>query len=145
LRGRIDRLSERPLIVADVGHNPDGLRTMAGALRRVVVGKTVTLFGAMKDKDHRAMVAALAPLTRTAVAVHPRTERALDPGEITLAFRAHGIPARDGSGVRNGLALALGLLRPGETLLIAGSHYVVGEAMDALAHASPRNNDGTRA
>ena len=40
--------------------------------------------------------------------------------------------ALDGRSVARGLALALDEQRPGEALLVAGSHYVVGEAMDAL-------------
>jgi dihydrofolate synthase/folylpolyglutamate synthase len=132
LRGRIDTLRANPLIVADVGHNPDGVRTLVGALGRVLVGKAVVVFGVMKDKEYRAMARALAPMARTIVAVAPRTERALDCASIVEAFHAIGRRALIGGSVQEGLREALRELRQGETLLVAGSHYVVGEAMDAL-------------
>ncbi len=132
LRGRIDTLRTSPLIVADVGHNADGVRTLVRALRRVFAGRLVVLFGVMKDKDHVAMLDALAGVSRTLVAVKPRTERARDTSSILEACHAQSMRAIDGRTVGHGLSVARMELRPGEMLLVTGSHYVVGEAMDAL-------------
>lgn len=129
LRGRLDIISRAPLIIADVGHNPDGIATAVSALRKMVVGKFVTLFGVMKDKDYRAMIQELSLHSRLTIAVKPQTERALASSEITSCMHQRGDKALDGKGLATGIRLAFQELREGEPLLITGSHYVAGEAM----------------
>ena len=52
LRGRIERLSEAPLVILDVAHNPDSLRTLRLTLRETYPDHSWTvLFGTPRDKD----------------------------------------------------------------------------------------------
>ncbi len=132
LRGRLDLLSMRPLVIADVGHNPDGIMTLVRSLKDLCVPRVVAVFGALKEKDYDRMTAELLPVCRCVIAVQPRTERALDGTRIVEAVHSRKSRAFLGKSVKNGLILALSEAREGEPVLVVGSHYVVGEAMQAL-------------
>ncbi|MGA2623609.1 MAG: folylpolyglutamate synthase/dihydrofolate synthase family protein [Bacteroidota bacterium] len=132
LRGRLDVLRMRPIVIADVAHNPDGIVTLVRSLKELRVHQVATVFGAMKDKDYNQMTAELLPISRCVVAVQPRTERALDGSRIVKAVHARRSKALLGKSVENGLNLAMNEVHEGEPVLVVGSHYVVGEAMQVL-------------
>ncbi len=129
LSGRIDLISTSPIIVADVAHNPDGIRTLFDALRKLVAGKMLLVFGVMADKDYGEMIRYTKPFIRKMIAVKPGTSRALDTRSIVRKAHEYGIKATGGGSVENGISAARKDLRKDETMLIAGSHYVVGEAL----------------
>lgn len=132
LRGRLDILNMRPIVIADVAHNPDGIMTLVRSLKEIGVHQVVAVFGAMKDKDYNQMTAELLPISRCVVAVQPRTDRALDGSRIAKAVHERQSKALLGKSVENGLSLAMNEVREGEPILVVGSHYVVGEVMQAL-------------
>jgi dihydrofolate synthase/folylpolyglutamate synthase len=98
----------------------------------MLVGKFVTVFGVMKDKEYRAMIREIGAVSRVTVAVQPETERALGSHAITEEFHAIGCKAIDGGQVAEGLAIAKSEARPNEPILVLGSHYVAGEALSAM-------------
>jgi dihydrofolate synthase/folylpolyglutamate synthase len=132
--GRLQRLAGRPPLLLDGAHNPAGARAL-GAHLRSHLGPFVLLFGVMADKDVRGMAQELFPLARAVVLTRPRVGRAASPEEIAaraagLARRVHLEPD-----VKKALARARHLCRAGETLVVAGSLYLVGEV---LSSRSPR-------
>jgi dihydrofolate synthase/folylpolyglutamate synthase len=85
---RFQVLKEKPVIVIDGAHNPDGMRTLSGTLREVFPGKQFSfLTGILKDKDWRQMLRIL--LLNNNIGeidfTKPDTERSLDP-EILAGF-----------------------------------------------------------
>ena len=135
LQGRIDLLSNSPCVIADVAHNPDGMRTLVNALRKLIVGKMVVVFGVMADKEFGEMIRSMKPYIRKMITVTPKTSRALKSPLIIKKAYENGISAIDGGSVDNGIRAARKVLRKGETMLIAGSHYVVGEALTFMKKA----------
>jgi len=133
LRARLDILGRRPMIVVDVAHNPDALRTLKSAFRRYGLGKLIVVFGVMKDKQWHSMLRELRPLVKLLVAVRARTERALPSPDLVRECSRMGINALDGQDVANGIHTALHHTRASDTVLIVGSHYVAGEALSVLA------------
>ena len=92
-------------------------------------GKPLTVvFGVMKDKDYRGMLEELKPVTRRLIAVAPGNPRALQAGTLSQ------VAVRMGFETVLGGTVAEGIRKAGKgRVLIAGSHYVVGEAIAALA------------
>ena len=78
------------------------------------------------------MIKLLTSLARISVAVQPMTGRALSSSEIVSAFHEIGQKAIDGKSVKEGLKLAMKERRENELILIVGSHYTVGEAVQIL-------------
>lgn len=55
--GRLESLSQSPLILLDGAHNPQGVRSLDKHLKRFHSGeKLVILFGVMRDKDYASMI-----------------------------------------------------------------------------------------
>ena len=56
LRARLEVVQKDPLVILDVAHNPHGMAAAAAALGKVVPGRWLVVFGAMKDKDYEGMI-----------------------------------------------------------------------------------------
>ncbi|HEX8752592.1 MAG TPA: UDP-N-acetylmuramoyl-L-alanyl-D-glutamate--2,6-diaminopimelate ligase [Solirubrobacterales bacterium] len=115
-------------VLVDYAHTPDSLENVLGAARRVTEGRLIAVFGAGGDRDREKrpmMGRAGAELADLAVVTsdNPRSE---DPAEI-VAEVAAGAPA--GTEVeteidrRAGIARALRLAGPGDTVVIAGKGH----------------------
>lgn len=139
LRGRIDILRASPLMIGDVAHNPQAMEMLCSLLRRIIPGRCITVFGVMRDKDYGPMIRSLRSVSRRIVAVSPDMERAMPAGELCSAIQEKGIPCIDGGSVSSGIYLAIQEKRPDEPILITGSHYVVGEAIETLNKKSSKN------
>jgi dihydrofolate synthase / folylpolyglutamate synthase len=128
--GRLERLGG---VLLDGAHNPDGARALAAALADFHPGRPVELiFGALGDKDHRAMLAALAGAVRRLHLVAPATPRARAVAELRVAAEALGVAAVTYGGLAEALAGARAAARDGAPVVVAGSLYLVGEARALL-------------
>jgi len=132
IRGRFEVLQHRPFIILDVGHNPEAVSATADSLRGIAYRKLILVFGVMKDKDYRSMIRILAALKPAVFAVQPATERALSAAIIADIFRKLNCQVRSCPGVAEGIRQALQTQKKNDVLLICGSHYVVGEALEIL-------------
>ena len=137
-RGRWERLSERPPVIADIGHNPQALAYNFDQLRRYrAEGRCrslVIVYGVMADKDLPGILP-LMPEDATYLFAAPATVRALPAAEILRRFTAFAgdRPVRASAtgtvaeAVREALALASAL--PDPLVFIGGSAFVVAEAL----------------
>jgi dihydrofolate synthase/folylpolyglutamate synthase len=132
LQGRLSVIRERPPMIADVAHNPAAVRMLVHALRILRIGNVVLLFGVMKEKDVMSMARALKPVVANAVVVSPKTERARPSAELAGIFRRAGIDAVAEPDVAAGLRRVRRTARTGQSVLITGSHFLVGEVLAVL-------------
>jgi dihydrofolate synthase/folylpolyglutamate synthase len=148
--GRLERIAEDPPTFVDVAHNPDGARALAEALPEVSAGRpVVACLAVLADKDAEGIVAALAPALDRVVCTQlpadgPKSQlggsfsahRPSTPAsELAAAFEAAGLPAEAEPDFAAALARARALAAgpPPATLLVTGSHYVLGPARAALS------------
>ena len=126
--GRLERLVSEPYVVLrDYAHTPDALRRVLRALRPVTQGRLIVLFGAGGDRDRRkrpvmGQVAAREADLAIVTSDNPRTEdpeRILDDIEEGFEGVAH-VRIADR---REAIARALRMVRPGDTLLLAGKGH----------------------
>ena len=132
--GRFEILSRSPLIIADGGHNPEGIDAAIESVKTYFKSERVLLLtGVMADKDYTHMVSRMAEVAERAFCVRPANDRALDPVKYAESFRAVGIPAEGYPTVANGVrAAAETALREGKALLCLGSLYMYGEVREAV-------------
>jgi dihydrofolate synthase/folylpolyglutamate synthase len=126
--GRLEVVRRRPLWIVDVAHNPFAARAAAGALRAFPARRTICVFGASRDKDWKAMIAALAPAVDFWICTQSNNPRAAEAGELLRAVKT-GVSA---PGVACAAELASLLARPADRVLVTGSFYVAGEALFSL-------------
>jgi folylpolyglutamate synthase/dihydropteroate synthase len=79
------------------------------------------------------MARALEPLASEVIAVAARVERSRSAGDVAAAFKMPPGRVTAGLSVREGVRSALQRSRQKTPILITGSHYVAGEALEFLA------------
>ncbi len=125
-----------PSFLLDAAHNEDGCAALARFLNarvgtRAPHGKRVLIFGALADKDYRAMLATLAPLMQHVLICEPKVSRAASAAElIRIEKRAQPMPS-----VAAALKRARQLAGPGGEVVVAGSIFLVADARARLLHA----------
>jgi dihydrofolate synthase/folylpolyglutamate synthase len=131
LAGRMQKTGRGNNVLLDVAHNPEGARTLVQALGGGEKKFTV-VFGVMNDKDLTLMLSELTEITEFMVAVAPTAKRALEPKQIQKEAEAQGIRCAVADSVARGVSRAR---RRKGRVLVTGSHYVVGEALEYLKKA----------
>ncbi len=132
LSGRLAVIHEHPLMIADVAHNSDAMRNLCDTWKRLKKGKPIVVFGVVRDKDYSSMVHNLARIADQAVAVAAHTSRSRPASDVAAAFEGEKCRTRAALSVKEGIRLAMQLAGNDGTILVTGSHFVVGEAMAAL-------------
>jgi len=137
LLGRLSVVHENPLIVVDVAHNPDATWNLLNVWKRLKCRKPVLVFGVVKDKDYMTMARTLARLAERVIVVAARTPRSRPASDIAAVFERLNCETHAALSVEAGVNLAMNLAGAGGTVLVTGSHFVVGEALEALRRKRP--------
>ena len=126
--GRFEVLGREPLVVLDGAHNPGGCAQVTETLSTFDYEKLHLVVGAMCDKDHRGMAAAL-PDPDSVIACSPDVDRAEDEGVLARAFVIEtDADVETCEHVPEALDLALETADPEDAVLVVGSLYGVREA-----------------
>jgi dihydrofolate synthase / folylpolyglutamate synthase len=135
--GRL-QLVKRPdgcKVLLDGAHNVGGAEILAAALKEFFPREDpVLVLGVLKDKDWQQMCRLLAPLASRILLVPVHSERTAEPHG--LAEACHQANPRVQVTEHVSLAAALADAQQDSFVTIAGSLYLVGEAMELL-HVSP--------
>lgn len=120
-------------LIFDVAHNPAGSWALRSALSEQVGEKPITLvFGAMHDKAFQEMAQILFPIAQQVVVTHSRNPRAATTAELAEAARAVGAEVTEATTVAEAIRRAADVTPEDGVVVITGSIFVVGEAMQAL-------------
>jgi len=128
--GRLERFRRGGIdILLDAAHNPAGARALASHLEVIGWTRVTLVFGAMRDKDVRSMLAALAPFCESIVCTTAPGPRALSALEIADAARHLGpaVEAIDDPAAAIDRAVAIG-----KPVVAAGSIFLIGPLRDIL-------------
>jgi len=128
--GRMDWIEGKPSILVDGAHNPAGMAAMVTSARELIGGRRcVAVFAAMRNKDVESMAAGLSGLTREVVVTAPAVERATPPADLARLFDP---PAEVAAGVRTALDRARRLAGRDGVVVVCGSLYLAGGAIELL-------------
>jgi dihydrofolate synthase/folylpolyglutamate synthase len=121
--GRLEWHGGHPAFLFDAAHNASGCETLAEYLDDLEFpGRVVLLFGAMRDKDHRRMLAAFDGQVDRRIYTAPGIDRSEQPER--LAKIREGTVARS---VRDAVARAKRAAGPNGLVIAAGSIFLVSE------------------
>ena len=137
VRGRLETLRPEtesgPTVVLDVAHNPDGISALVGSLIETFAFESVRfVIGILGDKDYRAMLAELSRIPCSAIATQPQTVRSVPGPDLKVAAQEFGIQCQVVEDVKAAVDVAVDVAGREDLVCITGSHYVVGEARNAL-------------
>ena len=124
-------VSSSPQILLDGAHNFIAARHLARYLSENLSDRDITLIiGILDDKPYKAILKDLLPLCRNVILTRPKIDRALAPERLyptakKIISDIHVIPDVD-----KAIIYAIENASPKDTICIAGSLYVVGEAKE---------------
>jgi dihydrofolate synthase / folylpolyglutamate synthase len=122
--------------VLDVAHNPAGAWALRSALSQRYEGRPLLfIFGAMRDKAIAEMAEILFPIAERVVATRAENPRSATPEEICNVAGRTGVEIEIAPAVSEAIETARRVAPGGAVVVITGSIYVVGEAMQALGIA----------
>jgi dihydrofolate synthase/folylpolyglutamate synthase len=128
--GRLERFTRgRIEILLDAAHNPAGARALASHLQEIGWSRVTLLFGAMRDKDVRHMLEALAPFCEAIVCTTAPSPRALSASELAAFAVPLGRTVEAIADPATALARAVDMGRP---VVAAGSIFLIGPLRDIL-------------
>jgi dihydrofolate synthase/folylpolyglutamate synthase len=128
LMGRWQILQEKPLIVTDVAHNEDGLKSTMAQLRKQDADQLHVVFGSVSDKDLKKIIHLL-PKDANYYLCSPNIPRAMDVNELEKLFRSSNLKADKFSSVEAAYYRAKQKTNPSDVLYIGGSTFVVAEIL----------------
>jgi UDP-N-acetylmuramoyl-L-alanyl-D-glutamate--2,6-diaminopimelate ligase len=137
VRGRMElaaRLANGAAVYVDYAHTPDALERLLAALRPHTTGRLVVLFGAGGDRDpgKRPLMGEAAARLADRCFVTDDNPRSEDPAAIRAAVLAGCPGGVDAGERRRAIAAALGELRPGDVLAVAGKGHESGQTIGGV-------------
>ncbi len=133
IQGRLQILKHRPLMIVDVAHNPQGIRSTVDSLVSYGYQHFIVVFGVMSDKDSKKMLKLLGPITEFLIPARPRIKRALEIENINIQAQALGIRVLPGGTTEKALSRAFRVARKHHfPVLVIGSHYLAGEVFQKI-------------
>jgi len=129
--GRMEIISEEPLILLDGAHNPAGISILVKTLREDFSDhRLVLVLGVLKDKDLKTMVSTIVPISDVIIVTKSGNSRAADPQQLKkiiedfdikkTVFVEESIPCAIDHAKRNA--------KQKDLICVTGSLFTVGEA-----------------
>ncbi|MGI0149640.1 MAG: bifunctional folylpolyglutamate synthase/dihydrofolate synthase [Thermoplasmata archaeon] len=130
---RLDLVRESPLVFVDAAHNRPAAEALAASVADLFPDRKISLVvGILNDKDLKGMAAALGPLASRVHVGRPKTHRAFDAEEVARAFRPFA-ESLSRPTIPEAIDTAISAAAPSDVVLITGSIYTAGEALDHLS------------
>ncbi len=128
--GRLEELHYQGCrVLLDAAHNPAGALALAAYLQETAAGGVTLVFGAMRDKDVRQMLTAIAPAAREIICTTASTPRAMAADAIAETARPLHQHVRVEPDPIQALRAAC---RSGNDVVIAGSIFLIGPIREML-------------
>jgi dihydrofolate synthase / folylpolyglutamate synthase len=122
-----------PEYVLDVAHNPAGAWALRSTLSGAYEDRPLTfVFGAMRDKAIAEIAEILFPLAERVIATRADNPRSATSAEVREAAAHTSVAVEEALDVPAALERARILAGPNGVVVVTGSIYIVGEAMQAL-------------
>jgi len=125
-KGRFQTLQESPKVIADVSHNPDGLKILFSKIEGLIRGRLFVIFGSVKDKD-LAPIFDLFPLDAKLFWTESGVPRSLPSPDLQRLAKDHGLQGDAYVNVNHALAAAKAEAGIDDLIVVTGSTFVVAD------------------
>jgi len=131
--GRLQVVGRNPLVVADVAHNRAAMYRLVRDWQIIWPGRRpVVVVGLLGDKPVMAVGRALAEMAEVIISTRPESHRARDPQDLARSWRSLDCPIAVIPDIAAAVRSAGELAGKRGSVLVCGSHFVVGPALRAL-------------
>jgi dihydrofolate synthase/folylpolyglutamate synthase len=126
LKGRWQKLGDKPLVICDTGHNADGMTYIVRQIRKQNFQSLHMVIGMVKDKDI-GNVLSLLPREAHYYFCQSKIPRALDAYELQARAKAFELKGETIPDVNEAIRCAKRRAGPDDMIFIGGSTFVVAE------------------
>ena len=135
--GRLEVLSDAPLVLLDGAHNMAAIRPLARFLSERFAGRYITLVsGILDDKAYPEMLGCLLPRCNRVILTQPKIDRAIPADALKKVAEKIIADVSVIPDVPSALNYAIRTSKPDHVICIAGSLYLVGEVKEAIETGS---------
>jgi dihydrofolate synthase/folylpolyglutamate synthase len=150
--GRLEIVSEKPLIILDGAHNPAAAKMLAEELKKLksresrvesqesrfridldcrlptTDSRLILIIGILKDKDFKGITDFLAPIIDYVIIVKPKSQRSRDPDDLKDEFLKYIKGVEVIEDIPDAVSKAKGIAGRDDIICITGSFFTIGEA-----------------
>ncbi|MBI3520469.1 MAG: bifunctional folylpolyglutamate synthase/dihydrofolate synthase [Bacteroidetes bacterium] len=128
LLGRWQTIQEKPLVIADTGHNEDGIKEVLENLKRYTYKQLHFVLGMVNDKDI-SKILKLLPKDAMYYFCKASIPRALDEKELSLQAKKAGLEGKTYKTVPEALSKAKKQARVNDLIFVGGSTFTVADIL----------------
>lgn len=137
--GRLDlagQTQDGALIYVDYAHKPEALENVLSSVRPFTTGRMIVAFGCGGDRDKgkRPIMGAIAARLADVVIVTDDNPRSEVPAQIRSEIMAAAKGATEIGDRAEAIRTAVGMLRAGDTLIVAGKGHEEGQTINGVTH-----------
>ncbi len=131
--GRMQFIPGKPALLLDGGHNPPAAGNLAECLKALFKQYKITLiFGVSQDKDYRGVADKIFPAADRIILTRSLNPRAAPPELLAGHLAGYRDRIITAPGIREALSLAVNSSGRNSLTCVAGSFFLVGEALALL-------------
>ncbi len=128
LAGRWHAICEKPLTIADIAHNPQGIATVLKQVEQTPHARLLWVLGVSNDKDISSILSLL-PSEAIYFFAKASVPRAMDAQTLREEASKHGLVGEAYPDVRSALATARKEAQGDDLIMVGGSAFVVADAL----------------
>ena len=134
--GRLEIVSENPIIILDGAHNPAAAKALSEELKKfrnaeygIRVNQLMLIIGILKDKDYKGIISFLAPIADYIIITKPKTDR----GRIAEDLKTESLKYKKDveiiEDISEAISKAKSYTKSNDIICITGSFFTIGEAI----------------
>ena len=134
--GRLEIVSENPIIILDGAHNPAAAKALSEELKKfwnaeygIRVNQLMLIIGILKDKDYKGIISFLAPIADYIIITKPKTDR----GRIAEDLKTESLKYKKDveiiEDISEAISKAKSYTKSDDIICITGSFFTIGEAI----------------
>ncbi len=128
LRGRWEKVHDKPLAICDTGHNVGGWRYLAQQIEKQPCQMLRIVFGMVDDKDINTVLSLL-PKNAVYYWAQASSKRAIPSATVSALGKANGLTGTDCGSVDNAYHKALSEASAEDFIFVGGSSYIVADLL----------------
>ena len=126
LKGRWQKLSNKPLTICDTAHNEEGIKNICDEIKKIKFDKLHFILGTVNDKNLDNILCLL-PKNAKYYFCKPNIERGLNASLLKQEAIKHGLKGEDFQSTKLAFRIANKNAKPNDMIFIGGSNFIVAE------------------
>ena len=142
---RFEIISSSPLVIADGGHNPEGVKSAVNSVKRYFKDEKLNIIsGVMADKDTKYISSQIGSVAKEVFCVTPDNPRAMPSSEYAKLYSDMGVRSSYYDTVKDAVFAAMqNAIDTGSGVLCVGSLYMYLEVAECVQQFNSKNKKET--